>query len=205
MKLNSDQSDVLAEVVNIGVGRAAASLSELIGMRIEIVVPTVKVLNPRQAAEMLGEGDSTSISQEFSGIVSGRAALVFPQGSGIALAKLLTDRTEAVAEFDIELSGVLTEVGNIVLNCIMGTLANMLDTRLDYTVPQFSTVSIIREFLLKSDTASGEATGDVLIADAQFQVSQRDISGSLITVFELGSIEHMLEILLREEAPQLNH
>ena len=26
MKLNSDQSDVLAEVVNIGVGRAAASL-----------------------------------------------------------------------------------------------------------------------------------------------------------------------------------
>ena len=45
----------------------------------------------------------------------------------------------------------------------------------------------------------------MLIADAQFRVSQRDISGSLITVFELGSIEHMLEILLREEAPQLNH
>lgn len=205
MRLSLDQSDALAEVVNIGVGRAAASLSELIGTRIEIVVPTITVLDPRQAASALHQEKSTSIIQEFDGVVSGSAVLIFPRESGLALAQLLCDRDDSGTELDIELGGVLTEIGNIVLNCIMGSLANMLETQLTYSVPRLAVLSIMQDLFPRTGasgadrTGGGEPTNNVLLANARFKVAQRDISGSILIVFELGSIEQVLDTLLGKQ------
>ena len=47
MPLTADQEDALREIFTIGIGRAAATLSELLGTRIEMAVPrvTLRVLD----------------------------------------------------------------------------------------------------------------------------------------------------------------
>ena len=46
MILTDEQQDILTELVNIGVGRAAASLSELVGKRIDLNVPKLVICDP---------------------------------------------------------------------------------------------------------------------------------------------------------------
>ena len=41
MELTALQQDALVEVINIGFGRAAASLSKLTGQRVELEVPQI--------------------------------------------------------------------------------------------------------------------------------------------------------------------
>ena len=35
------------------------------------------------------------------------------------------------------MSGILAEVGNIMLNSVLGAIANMIGTHVEYSVPQF--------------------------------------------------------------------
>ena len=45
MQMTSDQQDVMTEIINVGIGRAAASLSELLGKRIDLQIPRVTICN----------------------------------------------------------------------------------------------------------------------------------------------------------------
>ena len=64
MQLSSSQLDALAEVVNIGVGRAAASLSELLGTRIELSVPQIQIKSKLEST-----ASELAILQNFDGSV----------------------------------------------------------------------------------------------------------------------------------------
>ena len=78
MELNSVQEDALIELLNIGFGRAAASLSQLTGHRVILEVPHVRIHPVSALPEMLGQviqSDVASVHQIFSGPVArGRAA-----------------------------------------------------------------------------------------------------------------------------------
>lgn len=191
--LSLDDLDAIGEVVNIGVGRAAASLSELIGTRIELTVPVVRVIDLTVADQCAETG--MSIMQSFDGEVAGDALLVFPESSGKKLAALLGGYEESAEISELELSGILSEVGNIVLNGVLGSLANALETNLTYTVPEFYVQETITRFLRTRVTDSGDQTESVLHADAQFNVECEDIHGSVMIAFHLGSFECLLERL----------
>ena len=94
MELNSVQEDALIELLNIGFGRAAASLSQLTGHRVILEVA------PRQdftrssalAGHRCGkviQSDVASVHQIFSGPVAGDALLILDQ-PGAAILKELT-------------------------------------------------------------------------------------------------------------------
>ena len=198
MNLDSEQIDALTEVVNVGVGRAAASLSELIGVRIELRVPSVRILDLGQLPherELVQYTAITTVSQDFEGVVSGRGMLCFPESSGIKLARLLAQLDIEPDVMDVELTGILVEVGNIVLNGVLGTLSNLVRSRFLYTVPQYAHGESLRELLTGGKDRFGRAC-QVLIADTHFNVAARDISGSIMIVFELGGIERILQALL---------
>ena len=140
MRLNADQEDAIREIFSIGIGRAAATLSELLGTRIEMAVPRVNL----SLLDATSEHQFSStylpevvIIQDFRGDISGRSALALPHASALPLAQLLGDVAEPVDELDLEMSGILTEVGNIMLNSVLGAIANIIDTHLVFAVPQF--------------------------------------------------------------------
>lgn len=190
MDLSEDQLDALGEIVNIGVGRAASSLSDLLGTRIELRVPKIQI-KPRLESQQT----EMAILQTFEGSVSGTALLAFPQASGQQLAKLLGGYDPEDELPAIELSGILSEVGNIVLNGVLGSLANMIETDLKYCVPDFYVDRPI-ESLLQRIGDNEEAPDSIVVADTKFSVRSEAICGSVMLAFDLGSLESLLQKLI---------
>lgn len=198
LEFSAEQLDALGEVVNIGVGRAAASLSELLGTRIELRVPRIRV-----AAKSLDREAGMAILQAFEGSVSGRAMLSFPAESGQKLARLLGGFEDDDYLPSIELTGILSEVGNIVLNGVLGSLSNIIESDLQYSVPDFF-VDKSLEFLVKEAWDSKKRSGktestSILIADTHFVVQSENICGSVVIAFELGSLESLLDRLIKDQ------
>ena len=176
MQLNADQEDVIRELINIGIGRAAATLSELIGTRIELSVPRVALVLLDDAPEDLfrmPDDPILAIIQDFRGDILGRSALVLSHSSGLRLAQLLGEVAEPADELDLEMSGILAEVGNIMLNSVLGAIANMIGTHMEYSLPQFCGARPLG--VLLSQWAKDHRA--LLMADAEFLVRQYSIHG----------------------------
>jgi len=193
-----DALDVLTELVNVGVGRAAASLSELIQQRIQLTVPQVRMecsaasVSPYLPTE--DETAATVVLQDFDGEFAGRSALVFPQSSSLLLAGILSGMDEVVSELDVELTGLLLEVGNILLNAVMGTFSNACECPLDYSLPRLLNDHESLTHVLSQGARDDQ---DLLIVDVQFHVLERAIHGSVVIIFTCGSV---LRLLGRVEA-----
>ena len=186
MQLVDDTLDALTEVVSIGVGRAAASLSELIADRIELHVPLLRLVTPDEA-DAINDG-RVSVLQAFTGEISGKALLSFPDDSGRSLAALLAGYNSADELQSFEMSEILSEVGNIVLNGVLGSIANLLDGTLEYDVPAFFVDRKLSDLIADVRTYNDEDT-QVLVADADLRVRSRKIVGKVFIAFGLGSIE----------------
>jgi chemotaxis protein CheC len=199
MELTTDQKDVLTEIVNIGVGKAGSMLSDMVEQRIELRVPSVEICTLDSLPEIIGQrGDllDTAIFQDFQGSVSGRSILAFPRESGLKLAQLLGGLPETPDEFDIDLSGILVEVGNIVMNGVLGSISNILQSSLAYTVPELSINSCLKK-LAETGEHSSLSTPTVIYSDVQFSVSGDNLEGSLVLMFQLQEIEKALNSLLQ--------
>ena len=132
--------DALAEIFNVGVGRAAGVLYEMIGQEIELSVPSVSFLDRGDLDTMLMDempGDVVAIRQSFSGDLGGSAVLFFVEESSIQLVRMLLDDDlsgEEIAELEAE---ALSELGNILLNGCLGAVANTLGKELEIALPVF--------------------------------------------------------------------
>jgi len=186
--LRPEQLDVLTELVNIGVGRAAAILNEMTQVRVQLSVPVVRLISRRELGQHLAEvcgGVLAGVQLGFKGPLSGKAALIFPPQSAANLVATLTGEEAADNDLDSVRVGTLTEVGNIVLNGVLGTMTNMLKQPVKYSVPNFFEDATERAF------AAGDPDGEsaVLIAEVGFKLEDLLIQGNIVLLFELGSLE----------------
>ena len=79
--LNELEIDALTEMVNIGVGRAANSLRDMVNEQVLLSVPKVNLVSRDTAIRTLGENEVShlvGIHQVFEGEITGRAFLIFP-------------------------------------------------------------------------------------------------------------------------------
>ncbi len=203
MQLTSEQKDAVTEIINIGVGRAAASLSDMLGQRIELRVPSVALCGIGSLAEKLGANESgidLSVVQDFEGTLSGRAMLAFPKRSGIQLGRVLGEVDTPNEELSVDLVGILEEVGNIVLNGVLGTIGNMTSSALEYSVPHLVQGVEMTQILTAKDQQEDDVEQLVILADTHFAVVDGSIAGSLILLFDIQSLRSIVQNLLEPAA-----
>ncbi len=117
----AEESDALTEIFNIGAGKVALAMSELLDAPIAFTVPFCLVLPLVKATGYFQCRFGTKIciiSQDFSGPFDGDALLMFHEESSLQLAKaeLHTDEPiEVITEMERE---ALTEIGNIITQCL---------------------------------------------------------------------------------------
>jgi chemotaxis protein CheC len=87
--------------------------------------------------------------------------------------------------------GTLSEVGNIVVNGVMGSIANVLEEHLDYGIPVYLEDSV--EGLLLS--SSPDQNVSVVLAQARFEIEQLHITGDIILIFTVASFDSLLQAL----------
>ena len=194
MNPTAEQIDVLKELINIGVGRAAGMLNDMVQSRVLLQVPYVKIFTPatlHQEIEQLGSEKLSTVRLIFKGPFSGIASLVFPPDSAGKLVDILTGEEPGETDLDSIRIGTLTEVGNIILNGVMGSIGNVLKKHINYSVPTYLENNI--EQLLLAENVETDTT--ILLAHTRFTIEQLQIEGDIILLFEVGSFDALLEAI----------
>ena len=187
MPLSPLQLDILQELINIGVGRAAGMLNQMVNTHIQLQVPVLRVLTPTQLGELYAERPTSvfsAVQLGFTGEFAGVSALIFPPESASKLVAVVLGKEEGLADDEAMRRGTLQEVGNIVLNGVMGSIANILREPLRYSPPDF----------IEDDISGiiGQGTGMILVARTQFSMKDHLIEGEVLIIFSLSSFDSLL-------------
>jgi chemotaxis protein CheC len=197
MNLTQEQLDNLQEVINIGVGEAAAVLNEMLNAHIELQIPFLQTFTPSLAKEelehKLGHGNFSAVELTFQGSLAGNAELVFPTDSAAELVALVTEQDLEGDDPDLDLLkiGALTEIGNIVISGVMGAISNLLAQDLHYMLPAYLEGDI--ENLLKNQKLDEKC--DLVMAQTRFFIQETKIQGDILLIFQVGSFSTLLTAL----------
>ena len=188
------QLDVLKELINIGIGRAASTLNEVTGSHISLEVPFVEVSSLPQIKKEMAKEISALVSVvrlNFKGTFSGMASLILPTDSADELVASLIGEELEDSDFDKIKIGTFTEIGNIVLNGVMGSIANMVDQEMSYSVPTYEETTISN--LLGVDDSESDKT--ILMAQTRFIIEQLEIDGDFTLLFKVDSPDVLVKIV----------
>src|SRR5687768_6225879 len=193
MQLNDVQHDALVELLNIGFGRAGASLSRLTGHRVLLEVPQVSIHPINKLHEFLEkvvEDEVASVHQIFSGPVAGDALLMLDPVAASALKELLTSEPALPLALDASTREVLTEVGNIVLNACLGTFGNLLQLNIGFSVPDINVATV--KAVIDSLTSATEGFRYALVVTAGFRLRGSEVTGYVVIVLSVQSLNRLL-------------
>ncbi|ODS31521.1 MAG: CheC like chemotaxis protein [Candidatus Scalindua rubra] len=177
--------------MNIGVGNAAGTLNEMLESHIDLDVPSIISFKLSEYKEALADwGDDTlaSVQLDFHGPFTGTSMLVFPSDSAVKLVAALTNEEPGSAGLDAVMAGTLNEVGNIVINAVMGSIGNLLENNIDFSLPNYLEGKF--EDLLNAKDLSEDVT--VLLVQTNFIVKNLEINGKVFMIFKLGTFGKLL-------------
>jgi chemotaxis protein CheC len=193
VNLTESQRDALVELLNIGFGRAGASLSKLTGQRVLLDVPEVSIHPVAQLDHSLGKVTATkvaSIHQVFTGPVGGDALLILDPVAASTLKELLTDEPALPLELDTSSREVLTEVGNILLNACIGTFGNLLKVPVSFSVPDIDVASL--RTVMQRMVEGGDVMRYALVVTAGFRLRDAEVTGYVVIVLTVQSLTKLL-------------
>jgi chemotaxis protein CheC len=197
MHITAEQLDALQELLNIGVGKAAGALNQMIGKPIRLQIPYVRVgkisdlINESSHSE---QGALAAVRLPFTGSFSGSAFMLFPTESAEQLVAHLTGEANDSETINVMKEATLTEIGNILINGVMGSITNVLDQQLFYTVPTYLETTLGR--LLDMD--GGDSTEYMLWAQTKCTIEDFNTGGEVLLMFgvrDLYLLQSALEAL----------
>jgi chemotaxis protein CheC len=192
-QITDEDIDAIKESLNIGIGRSAQMLNRITKSHISLSIPEVVIYDAKNLKKGIAknlEDNSATVKLEFSGAFSGITAVAFPKDSAAKLVMAITGEEAGTPELDNIRIETLKEVGNIIINGVMGSIGNVLSTHLDYTIPAYNEGTIID--LIQS--GKKDYDDHVLMAMACFKIKDLNVEGNIFMVFEIGS----MQVLLRD-------
>lgn len=192
--LDDLERDALTELVNIGVSRAAASLRKMVNREVILSVPSVEIVTRKSAASLIGQRESEkliAVQQQFEGLFSGRALLIFPKSNGLSLVRAIVGDEMDEADLIAMEEEALAETGNVILNGCLGSMANMLQQTLKMSLPDVRRGD--SNFLFEALYAGEESF--VLFLYINFSVRERDIRGYIAMIMDLPSMENLKQLI----------
>jgi len=197
LKLTDAETDALAELFNVGLHRAAASLSEVTGQRIIVDMPKLVICEISEIEQRLADlvgGEIATVHQMFGGSVAGDAVLLLEQDKAAALARLMTGGEAATGgRLDQSAREVLTEIGNIVLGACLSGFGDMLQLPVSFSVPRIH-IESLRTILGSLLVETGETQYAVIVA-TQFRLAALAVDGYLIIALGAKSLGRISDAL----------
>lgn len=192
IELNELQEDMLTELFNLGMGSAAAALSEMVSEEVILSVPEIKFMNKSELAKMLDAdsgGQITGVAQNFHGMLLGKALLTFPSQKSLELVRLLLQDTvpiENLTEFEEE---ALIEIGNIIINAGLSSLADIFEDEITSDLPVFSSGSCSDVIDKADDNINYQET--VLYLQINFTIEMQNIKGYVVYLLNIESMDNL--------------
>lgn len=137
-KLDAEQIDALSEIFNIGVGKAAAAMGDLMHDEVLLSVPHVSIFTVSEAAQQLGTAGSTmyGVRQPFRGVFNGDALLIFPGDKSLEIVRIVAGQSVPGEDLSAIEQDAMTELGNVMLSACLATLADLLGNEFELSPPR---------------------------------------------------------------------
>ena len=197
ISLNELHLDALSEVFNVGAGRAAASLSEIVGDEVRLSVPSVEIRKSSEIDKAVMGLDSErfgAVHQTFTGAFEAEAILLFTEAHALEIVRDMMGSQisiEDLAEFEQE---AMCELGNIILNACLSAMADMLNIPLNCSLPDY-TVATIEDIFQRVSTEDDEPY--LLLLHIDLAIEKRHSEGHLIFVLSSTSLRELVSQIER--------
>ncbi len=195
MKTLSDlQLDSLTEIINIGMGKAADSLSQMLNEEIDLSVPEILFFNLKEAASFLDSNakrNFSGVTQHFDGTINGDALLLFPEEKSLDLVRLLLKDSAPLEDFTELEQEALCEIGNIILNAGLSSLSNFLKTELGGTIPIYQYGD--GHNILSTSASIINDSSNILFIHVDFGIKEKDINGYIVFILTVDSIKNLID------------
>lgn len=136
--VNNMYLDVLKEIGNIGAGNATTAIANMLGMKIDMNVPNVKLMEVSKLGTAVGAEDETIVGiflEVMNDIEGSMMFLVDIPSARYLVNKLMMEDVPADKPFDeMELSA-LKEIGNIIAGSYLSALSSMTNLVISPSVP----------------------------------------------------------------------
>ncbi len=185
MKLNDLELDALGELFNLGVGQAAAALSQLAGEAVLLSIPQVQLLPKAEVVRQLSlEGDRrvSAVRQGFHGEIVTDAVLMFPAEQSLQLVQIMVGETVPLEQLGEMEQEALAEIGNILLNSVVASVGDALGIEFDGSLPEVE-LGILSDVLLANEAV----TEPLLSLKVRFEIASRSIVGHLAFLLDIQS------------------
>jgi chemotaxis protein CheC len=192
---NDQQLDALRELANIGSGTAAAARSGMLGLPVDISVPTALALPLVDAVEAAGgaggvESEATGVVLPIFGDLSGVVLLLFGPTDSARLCALLG--VEAGTELG---DSALGEIGNILGSSYVNAMASMTGIEVEPMPPQTASDmlgALVASVVMSQLDGQSDTT---LLLDSHLTVEGEACSMSFLLVPAAGGVDLLLERL----------
>lgn len=196
--LDGLEQDALTEAFNLSMGSAASSLSEMVGEEVKLSVPDIRFINRAEAIRVLSKqsnGDVSSVSQGFNGPLGGLAMLLFPVDKSLEIVRLMLDgqvSVDKLTEFEEE---ALCEIGNIILNSGLSSLADIFGKEMQSGLPVFSQGKC--EEILNTKHVNEQQVNIVMYLRVDFIIEKHETDGHVIFLLDVNSMNNLRQNIQR--------
>jgi len=190
--------DAVAEVLNVGMGNAAASLSEMTNEEVSLSLPSISFVSCSEAIKLISKQAKTDVSgvrQHFQGAFHGDAMLLFPEEQSLELVRTILQQDDlSLQELSEMEQEAMTEIGNIILNACLGGMVDMFGKEIQGDIPDFVCGSLNQ--VLSPSSLNNEREEVVLLLNMDFSIETKNVQGYVTFLMDVKSATLFKEIIL---------
>lgn len=201
-ELTTQYFDVLKELGNIGAGNATTALSQLVGCKVDMSVPQVKLLDFQDLCAVVGgeEKIMVGIYLQIEEDVEGSMMFIMDRAAAMHLiSKLmpgmidLEGKNEDDFVFGEMECSAIREVGNIITGAYLNALSALTNMKILPSIPQLG-IDMAGALLSVPAAEFGIMCDKILLIQTNFS-DDIDLDGYFILIPDMQSYEKMLSSL----------
>lgn len=194
--VNNKYLDVLREIGNIGAGNATSAIANMLGIKIDMNVPNVRLMEVSKLGFAVGAEDETivGIFLEVENDIDGSMMFLLdiPSARYLVNKLMMTDVADDVPFGEMELSA-LKEIGNIIAGSYLSALASLTNLVIAPSIPYIA-VDMAASILSVPAIEFGQFGDNALLIQTEI-CADVQINGYFILMPEQGSYEKILTSL----------
>jgi chemotaxis protein CheC len=201
--LSQHHLDVLKEVGNIGAGNAATALSSLLGKKIEMSVPSIRIVDFNELMDYVGGPEQVIVSVflRIQGEAPGSMFFVLSPEESSSLVEQLTGTSgDNIEENDLAISAI-SEIGNILSGSYLSALSDFTSINMQPTVPNL-TIDMAAAILMQGLLEISQESDYAIIIDTMIEEeeqSNESVKGHFFLLPDPDSFDEIFKALGVEE------
>ena len=194
--VNNMYVDVLREIGNIGAGNATTAIANMLGLKIDMAVPRVQLLEVSKLGSCICEEDETivGIFLEVQNDIEGSMMFLLKMDSAHYLVnKLMMRDLDYMEPFDEMDMSAMKEIGNIIAGSYLSALSSMTNLAIFPSVPYIA-VDMAASILSVPAIQFGQYGEKALLIETEIEADVA-INGYFILMPEEDSYDRILSSL----------